>query len=134
MQRTFIAISLPKVLIINFKRIGEGNYYNHNVEILEELKIRNLVDNEFYEYTLIGFIKHYGDGYSGHNFAICKNFFDNKWYEYNDSKVSDIWNTFNIRENKIDYSGSFMFFYIKKNFNINENEKKLIINLANNFN
>jgi ubiquitin C-terminal hydrolase len=127
-------ISLPKVLIINFKRIGEGNYYNHNVEILEELKIRNLVDNEFYEYTLIGFIKHYGDGYSGHNFAICKNFFDNKWYEYNDSKVSDIWNTFNIRENKIDYSGSFMFFYIKKNFNINENEKKLIINLANNFN
>ena len=34
----------------------------------------------------------------------------------------------------MDYSGSFMFFYIKKNFNINENEKKLIINLANNFN
>lgn len=127
-------ISLPKVLIINFKRIGEGNYYSHNVKIPEELRIKNLVDNEFYEYTLIGCIKHYGGGNSGHNIAICKNFFDNRWYEYNDSKVTDIYNTFNIRGNKIDFSGAFMFFYIKKNININENEKKSIINLANNFN
>ena len=127
-------ISLPKVLIINFKRIGEGNYYSHNVEIPEELRIKNLVDNEFYEYTLIGCIKHYGGGNSGHNIAICKNFFDNRWYEYNDSKVTDIRNTFHIRGNKIDFSGAFMFFYIKKNININENEKKSIINLANNFN
>lgn len=127
-------ISLPKVLIINFKRIGEGNNYNHNVEISEVLKIKNLVDNTFYEYTLIGFIKYCGGENSRQYIAICKNFFDYHWYEYNDTKVSVIFNTFHIKGDKIDFSGSLMFFYIKKNMNINDNEKKLIINIANNFN
>ncbi len=67
-------ISLPKTLLINFKRIGENNFYNHNVQITQELKLRNLVNNEIYEYNLIGCIKHYGGGTSGHNIAICKNF------------------------------------------------------------
>ena len=126
-------ISLPKTLIINFKRVGDGNHYNHNVQIPEELPLKNLVSDEIYEYELIGCIKHYGGGTSGHNFAICKNFFDGKWYEYNDSRVLDIWNTNHIRGNKIDFSNSFMFFYIKKNFKISDYEKKLIIDLANKF-
>ena len=25
---------------------------------------------------------------SGHNYAFCKNMFDEKWYEYNDSRCS----------------------------------------------
>lgn len=33
----------------------------------------------------MGFIKHFGDEKSGHNLAYCKNMFDDKWYEYNDS-------------------------------------------------
>ena len=123
-------ISLPKTLIINFKRIGENKFYDHNVQIKEQLKLRNLVNNEIYEYNLIGCIKHYGGGTSGHNIAICKNFFDDIWYEFNDSRVSSVWNTIHGRGNKIDFSGSFMFFYIKKNININEEGKKLIIDLS----
>ena len=36
-------------------------------------------------YELRGFIKHLGDESSGHNYSFCKNMFDDKWYEYNDS-------------------------------------------------
>ena len=36
----------------------------------------------------MGFIKHFGDEKSGHNLAYCKNMFDDKWYEYNDSKCN----------------------------------------------
>jgi ubiquitin C-terminal hydrolase len=125
-------ISLPKVLIINFKRIGEQNFYSHNVQIKEELKLRNLVNDEIYEYTLIGCIKHYGGGTSGYNIAICKNFFDNNWYEFDDSRVTSIWNTTHARGNKIDFSGSFFFVYNKKNINISENEKILINDLEKN--
>ena len=127
-----LIISLPKTLIINFKRIGENNFYNHNVKIPEELKMRNLVNNEIYEYNLIGCIKHYGGGTSGHNIAICNNFFDGIWYEFNDSSVTSIWNTNHVRGNKIDFSGSFMFFYSKKNINISEQGKTSIINLSKN--
>ena len=127
-------ISLPKTLIINFKRIGENNFYNHNVRIPEELKLRNLVNNEIYEYNLIGCIKHYGGATSGHNIAICNNFFDGIWYEFNDSRVKSISNTIHVKGDKKekDFTGSFMLFYSKKNINITEQGIASIINLSKN--
>jgi ubiquitin C-terminal hydrolase len=123
-------IYCPKIFIINFKRIGENNFYSHNVKIPFDFRIKNLVDGNYYEYTLIGFIKHYGGGNSGHNIAICKNFFDSIWYEYDDSRVTNIHNTSNIIENVIVTSGSFLFFYIKKNYIIGDDDKNLIKNLS----
>ena len=115
-------IFYPKTFIINFKRIGEYSFYFHNVKIPSTIKVQNLIDGEIFEYTITGFIKHYGGENSGHNIAICKNFFDSNWYEYNDSRVSNIFNTFNIRNNKIDTSGGFLFVYVRNNICINENE------------
>ena len=125
-----IIISLPKFLIINFKRIGENNYYNHKVEIPNDLKIKNKLDNTDYEYELIGFIKHLGGADSGHNISICKNFFDNIWYQYNDSKVFSCHNSvyYNYYTNEIDTSNAFLFFYKKKDVNITEEEINIIIN------
>ena len=108
-------IHCPKIFIIHFKRIGENNFYSHNVKIPFEFGMNNLVDGKINEYSLIGFIKHYGGGDSGHNIAICKNFFDSKWYEYDDSRVTYINNSSNIIGNEIDTNGSFLFFYSKKN-------------------
>jgi ubiquitin C-terminal hydrolase len=43
-------------------------------------------------YELRGFIKHNGNEKSGHNYAFCKNMFDDKWNEYNDRNFSLIIN------------------------------------------
>ena len=123
-------IYYPKTLIINFKRIGESTFYGHNLDIPFDFKLKNLVDGMIYEYTLIGFIKHYGGGNSGHNIAICKNFFDSIWYEYDDSQVTSIQNSSNMIGNEIDTSGGFLFFYIRKNIFINDNDKNLIKKLS----
>lgn len=124
-----IIISYPKNLIINFKRIGEQNFYNQNVKIQEILKINT--ENYLYEYELIGLIKHIGGAYSGHNIAICKNFFDEKWYVYDDSTVRRIYNTIHVKNDysngiNVDTSNGFLFFYKKKDNIISDNEKDLI--------
>lgn len=98
-------ISYPKILIINFKRIGEKDFYNHDVYVPSELSL------DKYKYELIGFIKHIGGAKSGHNIAICKNFFDSYWYEYNDSKVKKY--DLLYRNNKIDTKNGFLFFFKK---------------------
>ena len=123
-------ISCPKYFIINFKRIGENCFYNHNVQIPSNFGVNNLVNGVFYEYILTGFIKHYGGGSSGHNIAICNNFFDSFWYEYDDSRVTFINNSSNLKDNKIDTSGSFLFVYRRSDCSINDNDKKLIKNLS----
>lgn len=63
MTKTTI-ISFSKILIINFKRIGEEYFYNHNVEIPPELDI------DKYKYDIIFFIKHIGIAKSGHNIPL----------------------------------------------------------------
>ena len=123
-------IYYPKTFIINFNRKGEKNFYNHNVKIPLEFSTNNLVDGKIYEYTLIGFIKHYRVGNSGHNIAICKNFFDSIWYEYDDDRVTYIYNTSNIKGDEIDTSGGFLFIYIKKSLFLNNADKDLIKNLS----
>ena len=107
MNRSLI-ISYPKILIINFKRIGEEYFYNHDVEIPPKL----ILDK--YKYELIGFIEHIGGSKSGHNIALCKNFFDDKWYEYNDDEVRRV-ECFNIKneEEKLVTKNGFLFFYKK---------------------
>ena len=101
-------ISYPKILIINFKRVGEQYFYNHNLEIPFELNV------DKYKYELIGFIKHFGGAKSGHNIAICKNFFDNKWYEYDDHEVKNIKNKYyNKKKDEPNTANGFLFFYKK---------------------
>ena len=90
--QNFILLELPPVLMINLKRVGEKKAYFNEIEIPFRLNlkklIKNIENNTFYELT--GFIKHTGDEKSGHNFAFCKNMFDDKWYEYNDRKCRSI--------------------------------------------
>ena len=111
-----ILISLPKIFIINLKRLGEQNFYSHNLEIPRSFEAKEIAVNwnhSNFEYELTGFIKHYGGANSGHNIAICKNFFDSIWYEYNDSRVKFMGNA-GYHNNNIDLSNGFLFFYVQK--------------------
>ena len=119
-----------------FKKNGENeNFYNHNIEIPMNLELKNKIENnnnqnKNYKYELTGFIKHFGEAHSGHNIAICKNFFDDNWYIFDDSNVHLIKNSNNnINNNEyqildnninIDTSNSFLYFY-KRNDILKEN-------------
>lgn len=110
-----IIISFPKILIINFKRIGERNFYSHNVEAPTTLELYN------YQYQLTGFIKHIGGPNFGHNIAICKNFFDDNWYVYDDSRVIRLDNSpYMKKKDEPDTKGGFLFFYKKTDEEINK--------------
>ncbi len=108
-QRKIIA--LPKILIINLIRVGNQTFHRFDLKIPYKLEMKNLIDNINYNqnnYEIIGFIKHYGGPNSGHNISICKNFFDEKWYSYNDDSV----NPLNVKDySKLDTSNSFLYFY-----------------------
>lgn len=101
-----ILLELPPILIINLKRIGDDEAYLNEIEIPFELEINSLKNFDS-SYELVGFIKHIGNEKGGHNYAICKNMFDDKWYSYNDKKVE---NSKKIPSTE----DSFFYCYIKK--------------------
>ena len=88
----YILLELPPVLIINLKRAGETMAYFNDIDIPDHLEMDKLIKykNNSSIYELRGFIKHSGDENFGHNYAFCKNMFDDLWYEYNDSYCSPI--------------------------------------------
>jgi len=123
-------IGLPKILIINFKRVGELSFYNHKIKIDFNLEMGKLIHNKNYSnynYELIGFINHLGNEYSGHNIAFCKNFFDDHWYQYNDSLIKNV-NVYDIPKEA--ESNGFLFFYKMKGIDITDDEKKYLSNTA----
>ena len=100
-------IGLPKILIINLIRVGNQTFHRFDLKVPYKLEMKDLIENKNYSqnnYELIGFVKHYGGPKSGHNISICKNFFDEKWYLYDDCKVIPL-------NSKIDTSNSFLYFY-----------------------
>ena len=131
-----ILISLPRIFIINFKRVGEQDFYSHNLDIPLNLYSKDFAENnngKNYEYELTGFIKHYGGRNSGHNIAICKNFFDSIWYEYNDSRVKSIVNSNSFNKNNkelIDLSNGFLFFYKMNEKTPLDNNKNVLKEIA----
>ena len=126
LSQKFIILKLPPVLIINLKRVGEDTAYFNEIDIPFYLSmkkiIKNLEKNLIYE--LRGFIKHSGSEKSGHNYAFCKNMFDDKWYKYNDSICSSI-------ENEPELDKIFFMCYIQIGSDIESYEylKKIIESL-----
>jgi ubiquitin C-terminal hydrolase len=90
------------------KRVGERKAYFNDIKIPLQLDMEKIIKrtkiNSIYE--LRGFIKHSGNENSGHNFAFCKNMFDDKWYEYNDSCCIPI-------EGKPTFDKIFLLCYVK---------------------
>jgi len=59
------------------------DYPLHNLSLKDETGKEQL-------YELYALSEHYGDTFGGHYMAKVKDPFDNKWYLYNDSQVSEI--------------------------------------------
>jgi ubiquitin carboxyl-terminal hydrolase 4/11 len=95
--------SCPDVLVIHLKRFQytQGTYHVHRDKITETidfpidgLDLRAFVKGPIDEsappvYDLYAVSHHSGSLYGGHYTAVCRNPKNNKWYNYNDSSVSE---------------------------------------------
>lgn len=116
-EKGIVFWNLPKILIIDLKRWDEhGRKIHTKVNApLEELNLSKYVKGyypETYVYDLYGVCNHYGGNDGGHYTAYIKNA-NEKWYEFNDTFVTE------ISTSKIITQNSYCFFYRKKNNRIN---------------
>ena len=105
----------PEILILHLKRFKNnsklGNLINFPIEGLDMGKylIYNENTNNDNIYDLFAVANHFGGLHFGHYIAYCKNKIENKWFEFNDSNVSE------IDESKIVSSSAYVLFYKKRN-------------------
>ena len=82
------------VLFILVKRYDKNRKINKFLQYPFILNLKdyniNYSNDKKNEYTLQSMAIHSGGLGGGHYFAICKNYLDDNWYEYNDSHVSQI--------------------------------------------
>ena len=110
---------LPRLLIVCIKRFsGSGSCYTKNSEMinfpLENLDMEkyicdNAPDKHHSKYDLFAVSQHFGGTEGGHYTAICKNF-DGKWYDYDDTKVSE------VSPDKVVSPSAYVLFYRRQNW------------------
>ena len=106
---------LPKILCICLMRFKKKNNDYQKNEKYVDFPIKNLKMNKYltiqnennYIYDLFAVCQHYGGTRQGHYTAICKNY-DEKWYCYDDSKVSP------FSEEEICSNAAYILFYKRK--------------------
>ena len=79
------------ILFILLKRYNHRNKIDKYIEYPLTLDMNNYninYNNKNNKYSLNSMAVHSGGLNSGHYYAICKNYLDNKWREYNDTHVS----------------------------------------------
>ena len=81
-------------MIIQIKRFNHSNKINTKVNFpLTDLDLSNYIiskDNQKIKYDLFAVANHYGSLHYGHYTALCKNSIKNRWFEYNDSVITEI--------------------------------------------
>ena len=90
---------LPRILVLQIKRFSFGKYskqkINKAVRVSENLDLRSLINFSRHSstskpsYNLVGIVNHSGDINFGHYTAQCRNPMNLKWYNFNDSSVSE---------------------------------------------
>ena len=102
----------PEILIIILNR-GKGIEFNVKINFVEYLNLANFIQfsNFGVNYQLMGVITHMGEsGMSGHFIAYCKSPISGTWFQYNDSKVSQV---VNFQSEVINYAMPYLLFYQK---------------------
>ena len=108
----------PEILVIHLKRFKGSTGY----------KINNQVDVPIYDfvlksynieekYNLVGVINHYGNLACGHYTAFCRNYYDGKWYKFDDSNETE------IKEENVVTNEAYVLLFKKTSLNIGEAKK-----------
>ncbi|KAI6785739.1 ubiquitin carboxyl-terminal hydrolase 4/11 [Emericellopsis cladophorae] len=89
----------PDILVAHLKRFSSAGYRRDKLDVRVDFPIEGLdltsrviqkEDGQNEIYDLIAVDDHYGGLGGGHYTAYAKNFMDGKWYNYNDSSVSQV--------------------------------------------
>ena len=122
----------PEILILHLKRFKNTSKLENLVKFpIENLDMgKYIIYNEYNKsdniYDLFAVGNHFGGLHGGHYIAYCKNFLDEKWYEFNDGYVEE------IAHDKIVSSNAYVLFYKRKNSyfdNIEDLYKKTFENI-----
>ncbi|KAI9706753.1 MAG: CSN-associated deubiquitinating enzyme Ubp12 [Bogoriella megaspora] len=95
-SKTLEIWTAPDILVLHLKRFGQARGFRDKVEVLVDYPVEGLdlagkvglPEGKGLVYDLIAVDNHYGGLGGGHYTAYAKNFYDDKWYDYNDSIVS----------------------------------------------
>jgi ubiquitin C-terminal hydrolase len=103
----------PNILIIHLKRFTNFGQkkYNHIDFPINNLNLKKYCcgyNKDESVFDLFAISNHIGICNMGHYYSYCKNFYDNKWYEFDDSTVCE------IDENKLVTDNAYCLFYRKK--------------------
>ncbi|KAG0647612.1 Ubiquitin-specific-processing protease 12, partial [Hyphodiscus hymeniophilus] len=89
----------PDILVMHLKRFSNSGWRREKLDVLVDFPIENLdltsrvietEDGKSEIYDLFAVDDHWGGLGGGHYTAFAKNYEDQKWYEYNDSSVSEV--------------------------------------------
>jgi ubiquitin C-terminal hydrolase len=86
----------PKILFIQLSRFefdfqtGDRKKIYDSVSFPLDLNLNKYIGSEGNIYELFSIVIHSGTASGGHYYAYIKSFEDNKWYNFNDSSVSEI--------------------------------------------
>ena len=109
-------VHCPDILIIYINKVIDKKYYDNYINFPNELNLEKYImqdKNKKKIYDLTGFIEHSGSEFGGHYTSKCKNFEDEKWYNFNDSFVDEV--IIPKKQNgKIDSNDVIILFYQRK--------------------
>ncbi|KAL6453417.1 UBP12 Ubiquitin carboxyl-terminal hydrolase 12 [Candida maltosa Xu316] len=107
------------ILTIHLKRFHSARAFSDKIDVLVDFPIEGLDMSQYVAnpnltvddciYDLIAVDNHYGGLGGGHYTASVKNFRDNKWYYFNDSRVTEIGNPEEVIANS-----AYLLFYRKR--------------------
>ena len=133
-QKTMLC-RIPQILVFKFERVVNGKHINHEIKYPKILYMKNYSNgfldksnnktNPELKFNLVGVMLHYGSAFGGHKTSYTKNFFDNKWYYFNDSFKRE-----ESEDSILNDKEAFMLFYISDSCIIHDNNKKSIIDKA----
>jgi ubiquitin carboxyl-terminal hydrolase 4/11/15 len=124
--KTLSIFKAPEVLIVHLKRFKTskvssfGSFYyasgSQKISAVVDFPVNGLdltnsvlsKDSTSKVYDLYAVSNHYGGLGGGHYTAFCKNFFENRWYEFNDSRVSP------TNEREVISAAAYVLFYKRR--------------------
>jgi hypothetical protein len=107
---------LPRVLVIHLKRFSYNRYWRDKLDTFIEFPIKGLDLRKYVKapdqpesvYDLFAVSNHFGGMGGGHYTAYCKNKSTGKWYNYDDSHVSE------TSEDRIVSTSAYLLFYCRR--------------------
>ncbi|KAK5127993.1 hypothetical protein LTR85_005110 [Meristemomyces frigidus] len=109
--------TIPDILIVHLKRFGGNRSFRDKIDVFVDYPIEGLdmtekigfkEDGKEYLYDLFAVDNHYGGLGGGHYTALAKNFYDEQWYDYNDSSCSK------VGEAKVHSPAAYLLFYRRR--------------------